>query len=187
MKLNGKELPIIEIQGKINRRDFQAGYFLAQKNVSALHLPKVQAGLCLTGAAVCASMIPTWLAYFFSCLAPAGAACFFLALAGLFGFVIPSAAKSRGAALFASNQTLSLPYTVSFFPDRFVLENERESILEYWTDVELSLENKQYYVFKGNLEKPLVVIPKHGLTEKEKQVITELLQHRLVSRYRRAY
>ena len=77
MKLNGKELPIIEIQGKINRRDFQAGYFLAQKNVSALHLPKVQAGLCLTGAAVCASMIPTWLAYFFSCLAPAGAACFF--------------------------------------------------------------------------------------------------------------
>ena len=30
MKLNGKELPIIEIQGKINRRDFQAGYFLAQ-------------------------------------------------------------------------------------------------------------------------------------------------------------
>ena len=133
---------------------------MAQKNVSALHLPKVQAGLCLTGAAVCASMIPTWLAYFFSCLAPAGAACFFLVLAGLFGFVIPSAAKSRGAALFASNQTLSLPYTVSFFPDRFLLENERESILEYWTDVELSLENKQYYVFKGNLEKPLVVIPK---------------------------
>ena len=59
--------------------------------------------------------------------------------------------------------------------------------MEYWTDVELSLENKQYYVFKGNLEKPLVVIPKQGLTEKEKQVITELLQHRLVSRYRRAY
>lgn len=174
----------LQIKGQLSRQDFENGYFLMRKMVSPLHLPRVQGGLCLTGAALCATMIPTSLTYFGNLWGPVGGILFFLLLTGLFGWVIPSLTRSHGAWMFTTNRTLSLPYTMSIFPDHFVWENPHERVLAYWTDVHRCLENKRYYVLTGDLEKPLLVIQKAGLSTQECGELSRIFQKAVAGRYR---
>ncbi len=175
---------LLEIRATVQRRDFEMGYYLARKLVSPLHLPRVQAGLCLTGAALCATMIPTCSLYLGSVWAPVCGIGFFVFLAGLFGWLVPSMVKSRGGWMYQTNRTLSLPYTMRVFEDRFEWENEYERICAHWTDVDRCYENRQYYVLRGDLEKPLLVIPKKAMDAPAMETLSRFLKKTLAVRYR---
>lgn len=187
MEFEATPTPVLTLSAQVDCRDFQMGYALLRRNRSPLHLPGVRAGLCLTGAAVCLSLLPTFLLAGMGWLAPALGAGVFLALAAWLGIGAPSWEKSRGASLFATNRTLALPYTLSLYPDGFLLENECETWMERWTQVEALLEHGRYYILRGNLEKPFLVIPKRGMTAGQVQAMTEFFRNELTVRYRRAY
>lgn len=175
---------LLEIHTTLQKRDFEIGYYLTRKMLSPLHLPRVQAGLCLTGAALCASMIPTYLRYLGGLFLPLCGIGVFLFLAGLCAWGIPSLIKSRGGWIYITNRTLSLSYTMSIFEDRFLWENQYEQGLAYWTDVQRCYEDRRYYVLTGDLEKPLFVIPKESLTGQENDELGKFLRRKLAVRYR---
>lgn len=174
----------MEFQFRVAEHDFANGYFLTRKLVSPLHLPSVQAGLCLTGVALCASMIPTSLRYFGGLWAPAIGMGVFGFLAGLFGWLLPSLSKNRGSWMYHQNRTLSLPGTMRLFENRLEWQNSCEWVLAYWTDLERCYEDRRYFVLQGDLEKPLFVIPKQCLEEGQQKDLKRFLQNKLTVRYR---
>lgn len=178
------EEPFLQLDVHVGEDDFAGGYLLARRLVSPLHLPRVQVGLCLTGAALCASVIPTCMLYFGGLWGPLAGVGLFLFLAGLFGFVGPSLRRNRGRWMYGQNRTLSLPATVQLFDNRMEWRNESEWVLVYWTDIERCCEDKRYFVLEGDLEKPLLVIPRAPLAPGQQEELKRFLKHKLAVRYR---
>ena len=177
--------PILKITGKVSSQQFETAYFLMQKSLSPLHIPLVRAGLCFTGVVLALSLAPLFRTLFLSMAVPLVAAGVCLALAVFFLVAAPSSVKSRGEEIFRSNQTLQLPYTLSFFPEYLLLENEYEAVKEYWTDIERGIEDSSLILLQGGREKPLIVIPKESLGYREREKLSSFLQNQLVSKFRR--
>ena len=143
----------------IERNSFADAYFIAHSTISPIYLPIVKAGICVSLAVLSASVLPLYHTFFSGIVVPVIAISFFLLLA-LFW---PGIIKGRGAKIFDSNQMMSLPFSVAFFKSFFEIQNEKEIIREYWTEVDRSLETKSMFIILGGQQRPLVLIEKKNI------------------------
>ena len=169
----------------VERNLYANAYFIAHSTISPIYLPIVRAGICLSLAILAASALPFYITFFSGFVAPVVAICFFVLLAVFFIFIWPGIVKGRGANIFESNQLMALPFSISFFKSFFEITNEKETIREYWTEVDRSLETKNLFIILGGEQRPLVLINKKELSDQQQSKISSFLEKVLVFKHKK--
>ena len=100
--------------------------------------------------------------------------------------VWPGIIKGRGAKIFDSNQMMSLPFSVAFFKSFFEIQNEKEIIREYWTEVDRSLETKSMFIILGGQQRSLVLIEKKNLSDEQQNKLSSFLEKVLIFKHKKA-
>ncbi len=168
------------------RDSFSNAYLIARSTVSPIHLPIIKAGICLSLAILSASVLPLYITFFSGFVMPVIAVSFFVLLSLFFAIVWPGIIKGRGAKIFDSNQMLSLPFSASFFKSFFEIENEKETIREYWTEIDRSLETKNMFIILGGRQRPLVLIEKKHLSDEQQNTLSSFLEKVLIFKHKKA-
>lgn len=170
----------------IERNSFADAYFIAHSTISPIYLPIVKAGICVSLAVLSASVLPLYHTFFSGIVVPVISISFFLLLALFFMVVWPGIIKGRGAKIFDSNQMMSLPFSVAFFKSCFEIQNEKEMIREYWTEVDRSLETKSMFIILGGQQRPLVLIEKKNLSDEQQNKLSSFLEKVLIFKHKKA-
>ena len=168
------------------RDSFSNAYLIARSTVAPIHLPIIKAGICLSLAILSASVLPLYITFFSGFVMPVIAVSFFVLLSLFFAIVWPGIIKGRGAKIFDSNQMLSLPFSASFFKSFFEIENEKETIREYWTEIDRSLETKNMFIILGGRQRPLVLIEKKHLSDEQQNTLSSFLEKVLIFKHKKA-
>ena len=162
----------------IERNSFADAYFIAHSTISPIYLPIVKAGICVSLAVLSASVLPLYHTFFSGIVVPVIAISFFLLLALFFMVVWPGIIKGR--------QMMSLPFSVAFFKSCFEIQNEKEMIREYWTEVDRSLETKSMFIILGGQQRPLVLIEKKNLSDEQQNKLSSFLEKVLIFKHKKA-
>lgn len=185
MQFNDSD-PYLKLENLLVKRNVYANaYFIARSTVSPICLPFVRAGICISLAILIASALPLYYTFFLSFVIPMIIISFFVLLAVFFMFILPCIVRGQGAKIFDSNQLMGLPFTVSFFKSFFEISNERETIREYWTEVDRSLETKDFVMILGGEKRPLLLIDKQRLTVGQQNNLSSYLEKALVYKYKK--
>lgn len=180
-------IPEITIENlHVERNLYANAYLLAHSTISPIYLPVVRAGICLSLAILAASALPFYLTFFSGFMIPVIGIGIFLLLAIYFMFVWPILVRGRGAKIFESNQLMALPFSIAFFKSFFEISNEKETIREYWTEVDRSLETKDLFVILGGEHRPLVLINKKQLSNEQQSKLSSFLEKVLVYKHKKA-
>lgn len=177
--------PFAEFQSAVTLPQYKSAYVLAVKNSGPLHRSGVRVGLCLTAAALCALVTPSYAAKYATFWFPLCFIGVMLALAVYFGFGQAKALESTAEERFTENGLLSLPFKAVLYRDSFSVTNRCEQIRGYWTDITLCLESDTLFVLTGGWDRPLLVFPKEGMEESAVQSMSQNLASAFASRYRR--
>lgn len=169
----------------VERNSFADAYFIAHSTISPIYLPIVKAGICVSLAVLSASVLPFYSTFFSSIIIPVIAISFFILLALFFIIVWPGIIKGRGAKIFDSNHMMSLPFSVSFFKSFFEIQNEKEIIREYWTEVDRSLETKNMFIILGGQQRPLVLIEKKHISAEQQNELSSFLEKVLIFKHKK--
>ena len=137
-------------------------------------------------AVLSASVLPLYRTFFSGVVVPVIAISFFILLALFFMVVWPGIIKGRCAKIFDSNQMMSLPFSVAFFKSFFEIQNEKEIIREYWTEVDRSLETKSMFIILGGQQRPLVLIEKKNLSDEQQNKLSTFLEKVLIFKHKKA-
>ena len=169
----------------VERNSFADAYFIAHSTISPIHLPIVKAGVCISLAVLSASVLPLYHTFFSGIVMPTIAICFFILLALFFMIAWPSIIKGRGAKIFDSNQMMALTFSVAFFKSFFEIQNEKEIIREYWTEVDRSLETKNMFIILGGEQRPLLLIEKKNLSNEQQNKLSSFLEKVLIFKHKK--
>jgi hypothetical protein len=178
--------PVEKITVKLESSDFQKAYWLAEQYISPIHRRGVKVGICLTIAILIGSTIPLYANKFSSYWIPICAVLCALAAAAFFFFKQPSIIKKWAKQLFESNALLQQENEVIILRDSIVIQNQYEKQQEYWTDFDQCLENPQFYVLVGGMNRSLVVIKKKNLTGEQADTVSAHLFNSFARRYHKA-
>ncbi len=169
----------------ITRSLYANAYFIARSTASPINLPFVRAGICMSLAILTASVLPLYLTLFSSFIIPMVGICFFILLTIFFMFILPCVVKGQGAKIFDSNKLIELPFTISLFKSFFEISNEKETIRQYWTEVDRSLETSDMFVILGGKQRPLLLIEKQQLTNEQQNSLSSFLQKMLAYKHKK--
>ena len=164
--------PIEKITTKLESDDFQKAYLFAEQYISSFHRREVKAGICLTLAVLIGSTIPLYANRFSSYWIPICGVLCALAASAFFFLKQPNIIKKWAKQLFESNVLLRQENEVTIFRDSIMIQNSYEKQQEYWTDFNQCLENSNYYVLVGGMNRNLVVIKKQNLTSEQISTIS---------------
>ena len=177
---------ILEIEHiSVNAKDYGNAFLLAKSTISPMSLPIVRGGICLSFALLAGSVIPLYHMFVSDLLLPIFAICFFVILAFIFVFAVPNVNKKSGVTQFHTNQFYALLFSLRFFKEYFLLINEYESIRVFWSEIDRSMENEEYFILLGSLEREMIVVSKKELQESQVEALSELLEERIGFRHKR--
>ena len=72
------------------------------------------------------------------------------------------------------------------FQKFFEIQNEKEIIREYWTEVDRSLETKSMFIILGGQQRPLVLIEKKNLSDEQQNKLSSFLEKVLIFKHKKA-
>ncbi|HEX3025989.1 MAG TPA: YcxB family protein [Clostridia bacterium] len=177
--------PIETVEQIISEQDYADAYYAAHSSSALLHRRDVQAGICLSLAVLCASVIPLYRARFSTFWGPVCGILAFLALAAVFFFLKPQDTKNWARRLYRSNALMALPQKVTVYRDSIVLENGRERFSEYWTDFSGCVETKDAFILTGGRERLLLLIKKKGLSPERQNMLSAHFADAFAYRFRK--
>lgn len=175
--------PVEVVEQTVSAADFASAYYAAQSTASLMNRREVRAGLCVTLAILCASMIPLYSTRFSTFFGPVCGILALLGLAAVFFFAQPNDIKSWAERIYASNRLLALPQKISIYRDSIVAEGERERFTEYWTDFSRCIETREAFVLTGGRERYLMIVKKDGLDAQRSERVSLHFADAFASRY----
>ncbi len=175
--------PIETIEQTVAAGEWASAYEAARSAVSPMHRKEVKSAICLTAGVLLGSLLPLYRSRFLTVWVPVCGIFIFLCLAVWFFFFQPKEIRRWARELYGSNALLALPQKITVFRDSVVIENEREKILEYWTDFFRCIETEKAFILSGGMERNLLVISKNGLAPEQVDRLSAHFSHTFASRY----
>lgn len=180
-----EEEPVQVLEQQLTAEDFEHAVLLYDYSASPIRSPQVRAGLCACMALLVGSLIPWYAARFATVYVPIAGILLFLALALFFVRELPRQHRQRARQLYQSSRLFGVPSTVSVYRDRLMLENEYETLTEFWTDYAGCVENSAYYVLGGGISRQLLILKKSELEQRQIEELTIHFESAFAGRYRR--
>lgn len=177
--------PIEVAEQTVSADDYASAYYAAQSTFSLLNRREVRAGICLTLAIVCASVIPVYRARFSTFIGPLCGIIALLGLATVFFFAQPNDIKNWARRLYKANSLLALPQKISVYRDSIVAESDRERLTEYWTDFSRCVETAEAFVLVDGRERYLLILKKEGLGAQRSEKLSVHFADAFASRYQK--
>ncbi len=100
-------------------------------------------------------------------------------------YLLPKKAKLNGEHIYKSSRLLSKSNTTEIYRDYFVMKNEYEYILRYYTELTDCIETDTEFVLIGGIERHISIISKKSITLNQCQRISEHFKREMVRQYRR--
>lgn len=169
----------------LTERDFLEAYRAVKICGSPLRRRGVRAGICLTAAALAASVIPSYYRIFLSAQIPVCVVAVFLTAAAAFWFLQPAAESRYAERLFRACPLMALPSEIRVEYDRVTVKSERERYTEYWTDFAFCVETPGLFAASGGCERRLLIVEKNSLSQEETVRLQALLSNGFAGRYHR--
>lgn len=181
-----REAPVMVLEQQLSAEDYAHAALLYENTLFPFRRYWVRAGVCICVAVLVASAIPWYLSQFATAFVPACAILFFLALALYFWREQPRR-RLHGAVLqFCSSNLLRLPGKISVYQNGIVLENDAETLSEFWTDFSGCIEGHAYYVLWGGISRPLLILKKSALPPEQAEQLGAHLKNTFAGRWRLA-
>ncbi|WP_283609715.1 YcxB family protein [Faecalispora anaeroviscerum] len=181
-----REAPVLVLEQQLSAEDYAQAALLYENTLFPFRRYWVRAGVCICAAVLVASMIPWYLSRFSTAFVPACGVVFFLALALYFWREQPRR-RLHGAVLqFCGNSLLRLPGKISIYQNGIVLENDVETLSEFWTDFSGCVEGHAYYVLWGGISRPLLILKKSALSPEQAERLSAHLRNTFARRCRLA-
>ena len=174
-----REAPVLVLEQQLSAEDYAQAALLYENTLFPFRRYWVRAGICVCAAVLVASAIPWYLSQFATAVVPICAVVFFLALALYFWRDQPRR-RLHGAVL------LCLPGKISVYQNGIVLENDAETLSEFWTDFSGCVEGHAYYVLWGGISRPLLILKKSVLSSEQKERLSAHLRSTFAGRCRLA-
>lgn len=184
MKLFEKGEPVESFGQRLEPAEFARAWLLNEQTLSPLHRPQVKAGLCLTAAALLASMLPWYAARYATILVPVCGVVLALTLTFYFYREQPKILRKWAENVFHSNRLLALPATVGVYRDGLTVESERETLSAYWTDFNRCLETPEFFILSGAPDRAVLVLKKRELDTPRRAALSAFFADTFAGRYR---
>lgn len=179
-----REVPILSFEQQLSAEDYAQSALMYDNTLFPFRRIWVRAGLCICAATLTASTIPWYLSQFATAFVPAFAVVFFLALALFFWRELPRRRLHNAVLRFCNSRILRLPGKITIYKSGIVLENEVETLSEYWTDFSGCVVGQEYYVLWGGMSRPLLIIKKSPLSPEEEKILSAHLRNTYAGRCR---
>lgn len=184
MKVFQKGEPVERFGQKLESAEFTRAWLQNEQSLSPLHHPQVRAGLCLTAAALLASMLPWYAARYATILVPVCGVVLMLTLTFYFFREQPKILKKWAENVFQSNRLLSLAAQIAVYRDGLTAESERETLAAYWTDFARCLETPEFFILSGAPDRALLVLKKRELDAPRRAALSAFFADTFAGKYR---
>ena len=181
-----REVPVLVLEQQLSAEDYAQAALLYENTLFPFRRYWVRAGICICVAVLVASAIPWYLSQFATAVVPICAVVFFLALALYFWREQPRRRLHGSVLQFCSSRLLRLPGKISVYQNGIVLENDAETLSEFWTDFSGCVEGHAYYVLWGGISRPLLILKKSVLSSEQKERLSAHLRSTFAGRCRLA-
>lgn len=179
-----REVPILSFEQQLSAEDYAKSALMYENTLFPFRRFWVRAGFCICAAVLAASTIPWYLSRFATAFVPACFIVFFLALALFFWREQPRRRLHSTVLQFCNSRILRLPGKITIYQSGIILENEVETLSEYWTDFSGCVEGQEYYVLWGGISRPLLILKKSPLSQEEEQILSAHLRGTFAGRCR---
>ncbi|WP_085831824.1 hypothetical protein [Clostridium merdae] len=179
-----REVPILSFEQQLSAEDYAQSTLMYENTLYPFRRFWVRAGLCICAAVLAASTIPWYLSRFATGFVPACAVVFFLALALFFWREQPRRRLHSAVLQFCNSRILRLPSKITVYKSGIELENEVETLSEYWTDFSGCVEGQHFYVLWGGMSRPLLILKKGSLSPEEEKSLSAHLRNTFAGRCR---
>lgn len=158
-------------------KDFSAAAAAVKYFASPMRRRSMRAAICLTVAALAASLIPASLNFFRTAWVPVIVAVAAAAAAVVIWIWQPVLEARKAETWFRSCPLMALPSKVTVLQDRVIVESERERITEFWTDFSVCVETKDLIAAAVGQERGMLIVKKQGLPKEEAEQLSARFRH----------
>lgn len=177
--------PAVETEQTLTAEDFIEAAAAAEYFAHPMRRRSVRAAVCLTAAAISASLVSACGRHPELRPLPIWAAAILLLLAAVFFFGQPKARARRVLAWLGTCPLAGLPAKVAVRADCVALESRCEKMTEYFTDFSLCVETDRLVAAVGGRERNLLVVKKEGLPPERAKALSGLFRYGFDGRWYR--
>lgn len=166
-----------------SHEDYIKAFVRWENNLSIWHRRELSSFLMLGIAVILTAGIPIYRLWSVTFFIPG--LLILLALMGSFYFwkLKPKEIEQWGQSTFQENALLGLSTQYFFYFEGVFFQNDYEEVREYWSDFEKCVEDDQYFILSGGMERGLLILCKKEMTKQEFIKVRQCLRQAFGPRY----